>query len=108
LVIRGLSLGLPIGGMLRREIITGLFIGLALAVAFLPYGLWRWDQSVAWAVSLSILGACATANVVAIALPLALNRFGIDPAFGSGPLATVVQDLLSVVIYLAIATAIVR
>jgi magnesium transporter len=34
-----------------------------------------------------------------------LNRFGIDPAFGSGPLATVIQDLLSVIIYLAIATA---
>jgi magnesium transporter len=33
------------------------------------------------------------------------NRLGFDPAFGSGPLATVIQDLLSVVIYLAIATA---
>ncbi|WP_198681229.1 hypothetical protein [Lentzea terrae] len=30
-----------------------------------------------------------------------------DPAFGSGPLATVVQDLLSVLIYRVIATAIV-
>jgi magnesium transporter len=32
-----------------------------------------------------------------------LSRLGRDPAFGSGPLATVVQDLLSVVIYLGIA-----
>jgi magnesium transporter len=31
---------------------------------------------------------------------------GIDPAFGSGPLATVIQDLLSIVIYLAIAAPI--
>jgi magnesium transporter len=33
---------------------------------------------------------------------------GIDPAFGSGPLATVLQDLLSVLIYLSIATALLR
>ena len=31
---------------------------------------------------------------------------GARPRFGSGPLATVVQDLLSLVIYFAIATAV--
>ena len=50
--------------------------------------------------------ACAIANVIAMALPLALHRLGIDPAFGSGPLATVIQDLLSIVVYLGISTAI--
>ena len=38
--------------------------------------------------------------MVAMALPYLLHRLGYDPAFGSGPLATVVQDLLSIVIYL--------
>jgi magnesium transporter len=38
-------------------------------------------------------------------LPWALHRLGRDPAFGSGPLATVIQDLLSILIYfLAAAT----
>mgnify|MGYP006205799779 CR=1 FL=1 len=36
-----------------------------------------------------------------------LQRAGADPAFGSGPLATVVQDLLSIAIYLALASVIV-
>jgi magnesium transporter len=40
------------------------------------------------------------ATMVAMALPYVLHRLGYDPAFGSGPLATVVQDLLSIVIYL--------
>jgi magnesium transporter len=31
----------------------------------------------------------------------------VDPAFGSGPLATVAQDLLTIVIYLAVAEAVV-
>jgi magnesium transporter len=42
-----------------------------------------------------------------MALPLLFRRLGVDPAFGSGPLATVIQDLLSIVVYLVIATAIV-
>ena len=38
-----------------------------------------------------------------MALPWLFQRLGKDPAFASGPLATVLQDLLSIVIYLAIA-----
>jgi magnesium transporter len=41
-------------------------------------------------------------------LPYAFNRFGRDPAFGSGPLATVIQDLLSITVYFMIAVALVR
>jgi magnesium transporter len=32
--------------------------------------------------------------------PWLLERFRRDPAFGSGPLATVIQDLLSITTYL--------
>jgi magnesium transporter len=42
--------------------------------------------------------------VAALALPWLFETFGFDPAFGSGPLATVVQDLLSIWIYLSITT----
>jgi magnesium transporter len=41
-----------------------------------------------------------------MALPWLFNRMGVDPAFGSGPLATVVQDLLSIVIYFWVMTSI--
>jgi len=109
LVIRGLSVGVSIGHVVRREIFTGLFVGFTLAAVFFPIGLWRWgDAGLAMAVALSIFAACATASFVALSLPWLLYRLGIDPAFGSGPLATVIQDLLSIVSYLAIATAILR
>lgn len=39
-------------------------------------------------------------------LPWLLDAAGLDPAFGSGPLATVIQDLLSILIYFFIARAI--
>jgi magnesium transporter len=109
LVIRGLSVGVPIGRVVRSEILTGLFVGLALALAFFPLGWWRWgDGNLVIAVALAILAACATASAVALTLPWLLNRIDVDPAFGSGPLATVLQDLLSVIIYLQIATAIIK
>jgi magnesium transporter len=108
LIIRGLSVGVPIREVVRRESLTGLMIGLALAaLAFPVVAWWRGDADVALAVSLSLLAACGVASVVAMALPAILRRVGADPAFGSGPLATVVQDLLSIVLYLTIATAIV-
>jgi magnesium transporter len=45
--------------------------------------------------------ACSIATVVAMILPWLIHRLGGDPAFGSGPLATVLQDLGSVLIYFA-------
>ena len=108
LIIRGLSVGIPIRHVVRREILTGLLVGLALSLAFFPVALWRWgEQDVALAVSLSLFAASSTATLVAMVLPWFLTRLGKDPAFGSGPLATVIQDLLSILIYFATVSAIV-
>jgi magnesium transporter len=108
LVIRGLSVGVPIGRVVFRELLTGLLMGLALALAFAPVALWRWGQpDVVLAVALSLLSACSIATVIATSLPWLLRRLGLDPAFGSGPLATVVQDLLSILLYFLISVAIV-
>jgi magnesium transporter len=105
LVIRGLSVGVPIRRVVRQEIVTGVLIGVGLALLAMPFALWRWDSGGFVAVlGLSLVGACSTATAVAIGLPWLLDRFGRDPAFGSGPLATVIQDLLSILIYLTIAT----
>jgi magnesium transporter len=37
-----------------------------------------------------------------MSLPWVFNALRLDPAFGSGPLATVIQDLLSIWIYLSV------
>jgi len=104
IVVRGLSVGVAVRRMLRREVLSGAAIGLALALTAFPILWWRWGElDLALGVALSIFAACATATLAAMALPWALDRIGIDPAFGSGPLATVIQDLLSIVIYFAIA-----
>jgi len=107
-VVRGLSVGVGIRRFALREIVTGVLVGGTVAAAFLPIGLWRWgDSDVALSVSVSLLAACSVATTVAMVLPAVIQAIGRDPAFGSGPLATVVQDILSIVIYLSISSLLV-
>jgi magnesium transporter len=108
LVIRGLSVGVSIREVAIRELVTGILAGAILGGLFLPIGLLIWgDAAVVLSVAIALAVACATANAVAMALPGIFDRLSIDPAFGSGPLATVVQDLLSILIYLGVAMLIV-
>lgn len=103
IVIRGLSVGVTIPEVYRRELIAGLLVGIVVSIAFFPV-VWLWwgDATVALAVSLSLAAACSLATLIAVVLPWLLNRFGFDPAFGSGPLATVLQDLCTILLYLGI------
>jgi magnesium transporter len=106
-LIRGLSVGIDMREVLWRELVSGALIGVLVGLAFVPFALLGWGNGdVALAVGLALFAACSIATAVAMGLPLAFQRLGIDPAFGSGPLATVIQDLLSIVIYLAIAAPI--
>lgn len=108
-VVRGLSIGVAMRQMVARELLTGLAIGLALAAVAGPLVWWRWGEAdVALSVGLSVFAACSTATLAAMALPWLLDTFRLDPAFGSGPLATVIQDLLSILIYLGVAYALVQ
>ena len=107
-LIRALAAGVTVRSVLRRELLTGLVMGIVIGVAFLAFALVGWgDVEVAVAVALAMFASCSIATLVATALPAAFQRLGKDPAFGSGPLATVFQDLLSIVVYLAIAVAVV-
>jgi len=108
LIIRGLSVGVSVVRVAVREIITGALLGLVLAAATFPLVWLIWHEAdIAAAVSVALFAASSIATLIAMALPWAIQRLGKDPAFGSGPLATVVQDLLSVVIYFLVATVLV-
>jgi magnesium transporter len=108
-VVRGLSVGVGMRRMVWRELLAGLAIGLALGIVAGPLVWWRWgDPQIALTVGLAMFAACSTATLAAMTLPWLLNSLSLDPAFGSGPLATVIQDLLSILIYFAIAVVVVQ
>jgi magnesium transporter len=107
-VIRAMSIGIPVRAMVVRELLTGLIIGALIGLAFFPFAAMIWGNAqVAATVGISLLVSCTVATLVAMALPYLLARLGRDPAFGSGPLATVVQDLLSILAYFGTAALIV-
>jgi magnesium transporter len=100
LIIRGLSVGARVVRVALREAVTGVVLGMLLALLALPviWGVWGLFE-LALAVAVAVLAASGIATLIAMALPWLFDRIGVDPAYGSGPLATVVQDLLSVLIY---------
>lgn len=101
-LIRALAAGVSIRSMVPRELSTGTVLGVMIGATFGLFVLVGWDDAtLAVAVALALFGGCAAAAGLALLLPAILVRMGQDPAFGSGPLATVAQDLLSVAFYFA-------
>ena len=107
LLVRRLAYGeVALWTQLAREALIGACIGTIVAVVATA-GLWMWNghPALAMIVGASLGLTAVVATVMASLLPLGLVRLGADPALASGPVATVVQDILSVGIYLTIATA---
>ena len=102
--VRGLSFShAPLRVLLAGELKAGLLIGLILGglifpVIWLVFG----DVRLALAVALALLAAGGVSTSIGLVLPWLLSQIGQDPAFGSGPVATIVQDVLSLVIYFMI------
>jgi len=104
--VRGLSLShAGLGRMLGGELRTGALIALVLALLAFPM-VWLvfGELWLATAVALALAGASIVASALGLLLPWLLARFGTDPAYGSGPLATIIQDMLSLLIYFACVT----
>lgn len=87
-----------------REMKIGLSIGviLGLIISIISYW-WTGSATIGIVLGLSIFITNLVAVIVAMFLPWLFSKFKLDPAFASGPFATVVQDILSLVIYFAIA-----
>lgn len=104
IAVRGLSLTRAgIGRLLSVELRTGMLIGVTLgALAFLPIWLAFGNVRLAAAVSVSIFVAGTIAAAIGLGLPWLFARRGLDPAYGSGPVATVIQDILSILVYFAV------
>lgn len=106
--VRGLSLGsVAIATLVRDEMLIGSAIGttLGLVSALAVFGLMG-DARLAAAVGLAVLAAGTVSAVVGFSLPWAFQRAGFDPALGSGPVCTVIQDIASLTIYFLLVGAI--
>lgn len=109
IAVRGLSLTqLGIRRLLPGEIAAGALMGLVLAClagAFALIAFGRADLAIT--VALSLFGACTIATAVGLVLPWAFARAGWDPAFASGPVGTIIQDVFSLLVYFAAASVLI-
>jgi magnesium transporter len=101
--VRGLSLEhAPLGRVLWGELATGALLGLILGLLAVPLVLLLADSpGLALAVAVAILVAGLAAAGIGLLFPWLLSSWGLDPAYGSGPVATIIQDVLSLLVYFA-------
>ncbi|MEK3974280.1 MULTISPECIES: magnesium transporter [unclassified Psychrobacillus] len=91
--------------LLFREAGTGLITGLicGLLVIGVIY-FWKHDLLIGMLVGAAIFGSIFFATLGGSFIPLLIHRMKIDPAVASGPFITTINDLISILIYLGLAT----
>ena len=121
LVIRAMALGevrlRDWWRVIRREVVTGLGLGLILAtLGLVRILLWQWWFNaygdhyflVASTVALSLIGVVLWGAVAGSILPFVLRGCGFDPASASAPFVATLVDVTGLVIYFTIATVVLR
>ncbi len=108
-VVRGLATGhlspRVIGRTIVREIKTALLIALAMAVLMaLVARVWNGSIWLGIIVGASMFLAITMTTTLGVLIPLFFRSIKIDPAVASGPLVTMLNDIIGLLIYLSLAT----
>ncbi|GAA4136155.1 magnesium transporter [Sphingobacterium kyonggiense] len=103
--------------VMRREIISGLLLGIILGILGFfriavdelishKYGdIWYLYSA---AIGLSLVGVVLWGSLIGSMLPFILRRFGADPASSSAPFVSTIVDVTGLIIYFSFATLILR
>ncbi|MCC1496122.1 magnesium transporter [Alcanivorax sp. 1008] len=109
LLVRGLATGDVAGRdalkLLGREVLIAGALGLTMSAAVMAVGYLRAGFDVALVVSLTMMLVVMVGSLIGMVLPFVLVRFKFDPATASTPLITTIADVSGVLIYFAIASA---
>ncbi|WP_246019771.1 magnesium transporter [Bacilliculturomica massiliensis] len=112
LVIRGMAMEeidlADVGRVLWKELRIGIIIGAVLSVLNFARICWFDGEGplVALAVSSAMVVIVIAAKTIGSMLPMAAKKVGIDPALMASPMISSLTDMVSVVTYFAMATAI--
>jgi magnesium transporter len=114
LMVRALATGdVEVSDWLRmwgKELSVALLLGITMAFAVSLVGLWRGGPELgvelAMVVGLAMLAVVVMGAMLGMLLPFILQRLNMDPATASTPLITSVADVLGILIYFSIASAI--
>ncbi len=80
--------------------LLAIFIG---ALTFLIITVFWNDYFIAIVISISMFATLIASSISAFGTTIVINKLNLDPALGSGPLATIISDVSSIIIYFAVA-----
>lgn len=109
--VRGLALGTisqnDFWRMIRREFSTGFILGLLcmISISLIIPVFYEGNFLVGFIVGVSLLMTLTVSAVVGTIVPLIINKLKFDPAIASGPFITTINDIIGLLIYFSIATA---
>lgn len=108
LVVQSLANNSPFddsfGKRILKMLLLALTTGIVLAaISYLIVWVWKDDVSLGSVVALSLIGVVMLSSFMGTSTPLVLNKLGINPALASGPFITTTNDILGIIVYLAMA-----
>ena len=109
LVIRGIALDQvgPINSknLIWRELAIGALNGLiwAVIVGLIAYT-WFSSLELSWVIGLAMIANLVCAGLAGVLIPIALRRYGIDPALAGGVALTTITDVVGIFAFLGLAT----
>ncbi len=108
IVVQSIASGVKDMESTARKIFKGLSIALITAFffAFLIFTytfISRGNMNLTYTVSITLFIVIVFASLLGTVIPLILNHFKINPAVATGPFITTMNDILGLLIYLAIA-----
>jgi magnesium transporter len=93
------------GRVVRREVLVGALNGLVFGLVLAGVaGLWFGVPMLALVIGLAMMFTLVAAAMGGILIPMALERFEIDPALASGPFVTTVTDVVAFFAFLGLAS----
>lgn len=109
ITIRGLATGSldasKLSAMLFKELRVGLLMGLICgSIVGLVGFLWQGKIVLGLVVGLAMCLAMTVAAIMGVMVPIAFQKFGVDPALASAPFVSTSNDITGVIIYLSLAT----
>lgn len=114
IVVQGLANGSldlkDTGRQLFKEVGVGLINGLIISLIVFVYNvcsLSPWNPTTI-AVSLSLMAVVLFASIFGTFVPLTLERFKIDPALATGPFISITNDIIGMLIYMLISSALMQ
>jgi len=93
--------------VVRREAMAGLLNGLIFAVVMGIVGvIWFGSPAIGFVISVAMVVNLMVAGLSGVLVPLALDKFGVDPALAAGTFVTTVTDVVGFFAFLGLASVV--